>query len=312
MADLKSKNWRELIRPKRIEIQEDTYSDFYGKFTCEPLERGFGITIGNSLRRILLSSLQGAAIVSVKFDGVLHEFTTIPGVVEDVTDIILNLKEIRLKLVNAEEAVMRLSHKGEGVVRAGDIEAGEHVVILNPDQHIATLNKEADLVMEMAVRSGRGYVPAERIKTKDMPIGVIPMDAIFSPIKKVNYVVTNARVGQITDYDKLTLEVWTDGSVTPEDAVAFAAKILKEQMTPFINFEEEPEPLDEEEGEEGEILNENLFRPVSELELSVRSANCLKNANITLIGELVQKTEAEMLKTKNFGRKSLNEIKAIL
>ncbi|MBW2102796.1 MAG: DNA-directed RNA polymerase subunit alpha [Deltaproteobacteria bacterium] len=312
MADLKSKNWRELIRPKRIEIQEDTYSDFYGKFTCEPLERGFGITIGNSLRRILLSSLQGAAIVSVKFDGVLHEFTTIPGVVEDVTDIILNLKEIRLKLVNAEEAVMRLSHKGEGVVRAGDIEAGEHVVILNPDQHIATLNKEADLVMEMAVRSGKGYVPAERIKTKDMPIGVIPMDAIFSPIKKVNYVVTNARVGQITDYDKLTLEVWTDGSVTPEDAVAFAAKILKEQMTPFINFEEEPEPLDEEEGEEGEILNENLFRPVSELELSVRSANCLKNANITLIGELVQKTEAEMLKTKNFGRKSLNEIKAIL
>jgi len=312
LADLKSKNWRELIRPKRIEIQEDTYSDFYGKFTCEPLERGFGITIGNSLRRILLSSLQGAAIVSVKFDGVLHEFTTIPGVVEDVTDIILNLKEIRLKLVNAEEAVMRLSHKGEGVVRAGDIEAGEHVVILNPDQHIATLNKEADLVMEMAVRSGRGYVPAERIKTKDMPIGVIPMDAIFSPIKKVNYVVTNARVGQITDYDKLTLEVWTDGSVTPEDAVAFAAKILKEQMTPFINFEEEPEPLDEEEGEEGEILNENLFRPVSELELSVRSANCLKNANITLIGELVQKTEAEMLKTKNFGRKSLNEIKAIL
>jgi len=312
LADLKSKNWRELIRPKRIEIQEDTYSDFYGKFTCEPLERGFGITIGNSLRRILLSSLQGAAIVSVKFDGVLHEFTTIPGVVEDVTDIILNLKEIRLKLVNAEEAVMRLSHKGEGVVRAGDIEAGEHVVILNPDQHIATLNKEADLVMEMAVRSGKGYVPAERIKTKDMPIGVIPMDAIFSPIKKVNYVVTNARVGQITDYDKLTLEVWTDGSVTPEDAVAFAAKILKEQMTPFINFEEEPEPLDEEEGEEGEILNENLFRPVSELELSVRSANCLKNANITLIGELVQKTEAEMLKTKNFGRKSLNEIKAIL
>jgi len=264
------------------------------------------------LRRILLSSLQGAAIASVKFDGVLHEFSTIPGVFEDVTDIILNLKEIKLKIVDAEEAVIHISREGEGKVTAGDIETHGLVEILNPDQHIATLNKEAKLDMEMVVKTGKGYVPAERINAKDKVIGVIPMDAIFSPILKVNHVVTSARVGQITDYDKLTFEVWTDGSVLPEDAVAYSAKIFKEQMTPFINFEEEPEPEEEEEEEKEEKLNENLFRPVSELELSVRSANCLKNANITLIGELVQKTEPEMLKTKNFGRKSLNEIKAIL
>ncbi|UCF85046.1 MAG: DNA-directed RNA polymerase subunit alpha [Desulfobacteraceae bacterium] len=312
MVDLKSKNWRELIKPKRVEIHQESSTDAYGKFVCEPLERGFGITIGNALRRILLSSLQGAAIVSVKFDGVLHEFSTIPGVIEDVTDIILNLKEIRLKIEDGEEAVIHLSKEGEGMAKAGDIETHGLVEILNPDQHIASLNKEAKLSMEMVVKTGKGYVPFERIKSKDQPIGVIPMDAVFSPILKVNHVVTNARVGQITDYDKLTLEVWTDGSVLPEDAVAYAAKILKEQMAPFINFEEEPEPVEEEEEEKEEKLNENLFRPVSELELSVRSANCLKNANITLIGELVQKTESEMLKTKNFGRKSLNEIKAIL
>lgn len=312
MVDLKSKNWRELIRPKRVEIHQESSTNSYGKFVCEPLERGFGITIGNSLRRILLSSLQGAAIVSVKFDGVLHEFSTIPGVIEDVTDVILNLKEIRLKIVDGEEAVIHLSKEGEGKVTAGDIETHGLVEILNSDQVIATLNKEAKLNMEMVVKTGKGYVPAERIKSKDQPIGSIPMDAIFSPIQKVNHVVTNARVGQITDYDKLTLEVWTDGTVLPEDAVAYAAKILKEQMAPFINFEEEPEPLVEEEDEREEKLNENLFRPVSELELSVRSANCLKNANITLIGELVQRTESEMLKTKNFGRKSLNEIKSIL
>ena len=312
MIDLKSKNWRELIRPKRVEIAQDSSTNTYGKFVAEPLERGFGITIGNSLRRILLSSLQGAAIVSIKFDGVLHEFSTIPGVLEDVTDIILNLKEIKLKILDAEEAVIHLSKKGEGKVKAGDIDAHNLVEILNPDQHIATLNEEAQLEMELVVKTGKGYVPAERINSKDDPIGVIPIDAIFSPIQKVNHVVTNARVGQITDYDKLTLEVWTDGSVLPEDAVAYAAKILKEQMNPFINFEEEPEPSEEEEEEKEEKLNENLFRPVSELELSVRSANCLKNASITLIGELVQKTEAEMLKTKNFGRKSLNEIKSIL
>ncbi len=312
MTDLKSKNWRELIKPKWIEIDQDSHTKCYGKFICEPLERGFGITIGNSLRRILLSSLQGAAIVSVKFDGVLHEFSTIPGMREDVADVILNLKEIKLKIVDAEECVVNLNREGEGEVRAGDIETHGLAEILNPDKYIATLNKEGNLNMEMVVKTGKGYVPAEKGKKKGLPIGVILMDAAFSPIEKVNYVITNARVGQITDFDKLTLEVWTDGSVSSEDAVAYAAKILKEQMNPFINFEEEPEPVEVEEEETEEKLNENLFRPVSELELSVRSANCLKNANITLIGELVQKTESEMLKTKNFGRKSLNEIKSIL
>jgi DNA-directed RNA polymerase subunit alpha len=276
------------------------------------LERGYGITIGNALRRILLSSLQGAAIVSVKFEDVVHEFSTIAGVREDVTDIILNLKQVKLRLKDTEEAVIRLSKQGECKVTAQDMETNGKVEILNPEQHLATLDKEAKLGMEMVVRMGKGYVSTETPRSGENAIGVIPIDAIFSPIRRVNYVVTNARVAQITDYDRLTLEVWTDGSVTPEDAVAYSAKILKEQMTPFINFEEEPEPMEQmEEGEEDK-LNQNLFRPVSELELSVRSANCLKNANITYIGELVQKTEAEMLKTKNFGRKSLNEIKSIL
>lgn len=312
MGDLRSKNWRELIRPKRIEIDPDDYSDRYGKFVCEPLERGFGITIGNALRRILLSSLQGAAIVSVKIDGVLHEFSTIPGVLEDVTDIILNLKEVRIKLLDIERAVIRLHREGEGVVTAADIETDGLVKILNPEKHIATLNHEANLNIEMVVTMGKGYVPSEKNKSADEDMGFIPVDAVFSCIEKVNYIVSNARVGQITDYDKLTLEVWTDGTLLPEDAVANAAKILKEQMNPFINFEEEPEPEEEEEEEEKEKLNENLFRPVSDLELSVRSANCLQNANIKLIGELVQKTDSEMLKTKNFGRKSLNEIKSML
>jgi DNA-directed RNA polymerase subunit alpha len=293
-------------------IADDSHTNFYGKFGCEPLERGFGITIGNALRRILLSSLQGAAITSVNFNSVVHEFSTIPGVLEDVTDIILNLKEVKLKLIDVEEAVIHLSKEGPSVVTANDIQTDGQVEILNTDKHLATLNKEAKLEMEMVVKMGKGYVSAEKIDSKNDAIGVIPIDAIYSPVEKVNYVVTNARVGQITDYDKLTMEVWTDGSVNPEDAMAYAAKILKEQMTPFINFEEEPEPMEEEEEEKEEKLNENLFRPVSELELSVRSSNCLKNANITLIGELVQKTEAEMLKTKNFGRKSLNEIKGIL
>jgi DNA-directed RNA polymerase subunit alpha len=312
LTDLKVRNWRELIKPKSISIEEDSRSHSYGKFVCEPLERGFGITIGNALRRILLSSLQGAAIVSVKFNDVVHEFSTIPGVREDVTDVILNLKQIKLRLVDSEDAVIRLAKKGEGAVTAQDIETDGAVEILNPEQHIATLNKEAKLGMEMVVKMGKGYLSTETAKSGEQAIGEIPVDAIFSPIQKVNYVVTNARVGQITDYDKLTLEIWTDGSVTPEDAVAYAAKILKEQMQPFINFQEEPEPLETEEQEDEEKLNANLFRPVSELELSVRSANCLKNASITYIGELVQKTEAEMLKTKNFGRKSLNEIKGIL
>jgi DNA-directed RNA polymerase subunit alpha len=260
----------------------------------------------------LLSSLQGAAIVSVKFKNVVHEFSTISGVLEDVTDIILNLKEVKLKLIDVEEAEIHLSREGVGVVTASDINTDGMVEILNPEKKLATLNKEAKIEMEMVVKMGKGYVTAEKVDSKNQTIGVIPIDAIFSPIQKVNYVVANARVGQITDYDKLTMEIWTDGSVNPEDAIAFSAKILKEQMTPFINFEEEPEPMEEIEEEEEEKLNENLFRPVSELELSVRSANCLKNANISLIGELVQRTESEMLKTKNFGRKSLNEIKAIL
>jgi DNA-directed RNA polymerase subunit alpha len=312
LADLKVKNWRELIKPKSIAVGEDSHTGFYGKFVCEPLERGFGITIGNALRRILLSSLQGAAIVSVKFKNVVHEFSTIEGVLEDVTDIILNLKEVKLKLTDVEEAEIHLSRDGMGVVTAGDINTDGKVEILNPDKKLATLSKEAKLEMDIVVKIGKGYVTAEKVDSKNQTIGVIPIDAIFSPIQKVNYVVANARVGQITDYDKLTMEIWTDGSVNPEDAIAFSAKILKEQMTPFINFEEEPEPSEEIQEAKEESLNENLFRPVSELELSVRSANCLKNANISLIGELVQRTESEMLKTKNFGRKSLNEIKAIL
>jgi DNA-directed RNA polymerase subunit alpha len=230
---------------------------------------------------------------------------------QDVTEIILNLKEINLKLINTEEAMIHLNKEGEGIVKAGDIKKNDSVEVLNPEQPIATLSNKGKLNMEMVVRIGKGYVPAEKDTGSNHPIGVILLDASYSPIKKVNYVVTNARVGQITNYDKLTIEIWTDASVSPEDAIAYSAKILKEQMTPFINFKEEPEPVEEEE-EEGTKLNENLFRPVSELELSVRSANCLKNAEITMIGELVQKTESEMLKTKNFGRKSLNEIKTIL
>ncbi|NVL92139.1 MAG: DNA-directed RNA polymerase subunit alpha [Desulfobacterales bacterium] len=313
MKKLYQKNWRDLIRPKKIEIETDTFTDFYGKFICEPLERGFGITLGHSLRRILLSSLQGAAIVSVKFNGVPHEFTTLPNIKEDITDIVLNLKEVNLKLIEEEEVELLLDAKGEGVVKAGDMITGGKAEIMNPDQHIATLNKDAVLNAEIVAKSGKGYVPAERNVTEGQEIGVIPMDAIFSPIKKVSYVVGNARVGQRTDYDKLTLEIWTDGTVNPQDALAFAAKILKEQVTAFISFEEEPEEeIEKEEKEEEEKINENLFRPVSELELSVRSSNCLKNANIKHIYELVQKTESEMLKTKNFGRKSLNEIKRIL
>jgi DNA-directed RNA polymerase subunit alpha len=308
------KSWKDLIRPKRLEVEKETLTPFYGKFTAEPFERGFGITIGNSLRRILLSSLQGAAITSVKIDGVLHEFSTIPGTKEDITEIILNLKEVRLKLHTEGPKTIRVKAEGSKVLKAGDILTGDAVEILNPDHYIATLSRDGKLSMEMVVKMGRGYVPAERNKEESQPIGTVPMDAIFSPIKKVNYTVTNARVGQITDYDKLTLEVWTDGSLNPEEAVAHSAKILKDQLSIFITFEEEEEETEthypEDEKEEG--VNENLLRSVDELELSVRSANCLKHANIKLIGDLVQKTEAEILATKNFGRKSLNEIKDIL
>ncbi|MBW2339703.1 MAG: DNA-directed RNA polymerase subunit alpha [Deltaproteobacteria bacterium] len=318
MKKLHQRNWRDLIKPKMIEIETDSFTDFYGKFVCQPLERGFGITLGNALRRILLSSLQGAAIVSVKFDGVPHEFTTIPGIKEDVTDIILNLKEVNLKTINdseeeEEEIKLVLDLKGKREAKAGDMLTDGKVEIMNPDSHIATLNKDAVLHAEMIVKTGRGYVPAEKNVAGDQEIGVIAIDGLFSPIRKVSYVVGNARVGQRTDYDKLTLEIWTNGAVNPQDALAFAAKILKEQATPFINFEEEPEEeVEKEEKEVEEKVNENLFKPVSELELSVRSSNCLKNANIKHIYELVQKTESEMLKTKNFGRKSLNEIKRIL
>lgn len=303
-------NWRELIKPKGIEISAS--SENYGKFVCEPLERGFGITIGNALRRILLSSIHGAAIVSTKIDGVMHEFSAIPGVLEDVSEIILNLKEVRLRMADTEKREIRIEASEGGPVTAGDIITDGGVEILNPEHQIATLSNNAKLNMTMTVHVGKGYVPAEMNKGEDDPVGTIPIDAVFSPIKRVKYVVGNARVGQRTDYDKLTFEVWTDGSVLPEDATAFAAKILKEQMNFFINFDEEPEPEPEEPVAEEEPLNENLLRSVEELELSVRSANCLKNANIRYIGELVQRTEQEMLKTKNFGRKSLNEIKEVL
>lgn len=306
------KNWTELIKPKKLDIDSETHSRFYGKFTCEPLERGFGTTLGNALRRVLLSSLRGAAITSVKIKGVYHEFSPIPGVIEDVSEIILNLKGVRFKLHSRDEKVVVLSAKGEGEVKAGAFQTDGTIEVLNPEAHIATLARDGELVIEATVKSGKGYSPAENNKAEGQPIGLIPIDAIFSPIKKVNHIVSQARVGQQTDYDKLTLEVWTDGSVTPDDAVALAAKILKDQLTIFINFEEPKEESEEKPAVESSRLNENLFRPVNELELSVRSANCLKNANIRLIGELVQKTEAEMLKTKNFGRKSLNEIKEIL
>ena len=307
------KNWRDLIRPKQLQVEKETLSNTYGKFYAEPFERGFGTTLGNSLRRILLSTLQGAAITSVRIKGVLHEFSAIQGVTEDVTDIILNLKGVRLKLHSADQAIIRIVHKGEGVITAGDILVGHSVEVMNPEHHILTCGKDANLEIEMTVRMGKGYVSADRNRDEKAPVGTIPIDAIYSPIKKVNFTVSNARVGQMTDYDKLTLEVWTDGSANPEDAVAYAAKIMKEQLSIFINFDEESEPSQVEESqEEKDKINENLYRTVEELELSVRSANCLKNAGIKLIGELVSKSEAEMLKTQNFGRKSLNEIKDIL
>lgn len=307
-----ARNWRDLIRPKGISIDTESATDFYAKFTCEPLERGFGITVGNSLRRVLLSSLQGAAITAIRIEGALHEFTSVPDVVEDVSDIILNLKEVVFKAATAKTYTVRVEREGPGPVYARDIQLVDGLSVLNPDHLIAVLDKKGPLSMELTVNVGRGYVPAERNKTPTMAIGTIPIDALFSPIRKVNYTVQNARVGQVTDYDKLTLEVWTNGSVSPPDAVAFAAKILKEQLSIWVNFEESEETSYQAVVGDDEPLNENLFRSVEELELSVRSANCLQNANITLIGELVQRTEQDMLKTKNFGRKSLKEIKEIL
>ncbi len=313
MADtFLARNWRDLIKPRKLEVDQDSLRPTYGKFVAEPLERGFGTTLGNSLRRVLLSSLQGAAITSLKIDGVDHEFSTVPEVVEDVTDIVLNLKEVLLRMHTNDQKTLRIEVEGPKEVKAGDIIADDQVEILNPGHHLCTVSEGGKLRMEMTCRRGRGYVPAAANKVAGAPIGTIPVDSLFSPVRKVNYQVTNARVGQVTDYDRLSLEVWTDGSVSPQDAVAYAAKIIKEQLTVFINFDETEEPAPVEAPKEEAKLNENLFRSVDELELSVRSANCLQQANIRTIGDLVQRTEAEMLKTKNFGRKSLKEIKEIL
>ena len=305
-------NWQQLVMPEKVQVNSNPS---YGKFVCEPLERGFGITIGNSLRRIVLSSLYGAAIVSVKFDTVMHEFSVIPGILEDVSEIILNLKEVRFRVADPEPKFVRIDASGEGDLTASDIISDDgKCEVLNPKQHIASLSNKAELKMEMKVQVGKGYSLAEANKDEDAPAGTIPIDAVFSPIKRVNYNVGNARVGQRTDYDKLTLEIWTDGSILPEDAIAYSAKILKEQMNIFINFDEQMEPKPDKRAEDQNLpeFNENLYRSVEELELSVRSANCLKNADINKIYQLVSKTEAEMLKTKNFGRKSLNEIKEVL
>jgi DNA-directed RNA polymerase subunit alpha len=305
-------NWQQMIRPEKIQV---TSNPTYGKFVCEPLERGFGITIGNSLRRIILSSLYGVAITAVKFEGVMHEFSVVPGVLEDVSEIILNLKEVRFRVEDPKPKTVRIDVSGEKDVVAGDIVSDDgRCTVLNPKLHIATLAEKASLKMTMTVKVGKGYSLAEANKDEDAPAGMIPIDAVYSPIKRVNYVVGNARVGQRTDYDKLTMEVWTDGSLKPEDAVAYGAKILKEQMNMFIGFDEEREPNTDRQMDlrDKPRFNENLLRSVDELELSVRSANCLKNADIHKIWQLVSKSESEMLKTKNFGRKSLNEIKEVL
>ncbi len=305
-------NWREIIKPDKLDV---TTTSTYGKFVCEPLERGFGITIGNSLRRIILSSLYGAAIVSVKFEDALHEYSVIPDVREDVSEVILNLKELKLKTSVSEVCTLKLDEKGEKRVTGADVVSPDgKVEILNPEQHIATVSKGGRLNITMKVQTGKGYSLAGANKDEEAPIGTIPIDSVFSPIKRISYVVGTSRVGQKTDYDKLTLEVWTDGSVTPDNAVAYGAKIFKEQLNTFINFDESVEPdHDAKRGDDTyKGFNENLYRNVDELELSVRSSNCLKNAQIYKIYQLVQKTDNEMLKTKNFGRKSLNEIKEVL
>ncbi|MBM9518820.1 DNA-directed RNA polymerase subunit alpha [Desulforhopalus vacuolatus] len=308
------RNWLELITPDRIEIDPDKNSDTYGKFVCQPLERGFATTIGNSLRRILLSSIQGVAITSVKIEGALHEFTPMKDIMEDVSQIILNLKQIRLRLLSGDSQKVTLCKTGPGIVTAGDIDGNLMVEVLNPEQIVCTLTGDVTFQAELTVEWGKGYQPSEKMNKDDLSIGQIPIDAIFTPIKKMQHVTSQARVGQQTDYDKLTLEIETDGSLKPENALAYAAKILKEQMTIFINFDEEKarSQVVKRQEEEVEPLNPYLDKPVEDLELSVRSANCLKNADINYIGDLAQKTDQEMLKTKNFGRKSLNEIKVLL
>src|SRR5436190_13177352 len=304
--------WKGFQKPKRLIAHSENATDKYAKFHAQPFERGFGTTIGNAMRRVLLSSIEGAAITAVKIEGVLHEFTSIPGVVEDTIDLILNLKQIPLKLnVNHAETIY-LRAEGAMEVKAGHIETNPNVEILNPEVHIATLSEEARLNIEMRVKPGRGYVPADRNFDHDLTIGYIPIDSVHSPVKKVNYTVEEERLGQTTDYDKLTLEVWTNGAVSPQSALALGSKLLKDHLAIFINFEETPEMDEEEVDREKERMRENLMRSIEELELSVRSYNCLKNADIKTIADLVQRTEAEMLKTKNFGRKSLNEIKELL
>jgi len=304
--------WRGFQKPKRLAVDAETLTEKYGKFSAQPFERGFGTTIGNALRRTLLSSIEGAAVTAVKIEGVLHEFQSITGVVEDATDIILNLKQIPFKLNGEGPKALYLRVDQPGIVTSGQIEADGDVEILDKEIYIATVSEGGKLDMEMRLKRGRGYVSADKNFDSDLGIGFIPVDSVHSPVRKVNYAVDAARLGQITDYDKLTLEVWTNGTVLPADAVGLAAKLLKDHMSIFINFEEEIETDAGMDDGRGLLRNDNLNRSVEELELSVRSYNCLKNANIQTIGELIQKTEAEMLKTKNFGRKSLNEIKEIL
>ncbi len=304
--------WKGFQKPKRLATETSSLTDKYGMFWAQPFERGFGTTIGNALRRVLLSSIEGAAITAVKIEGVLHEFQSIPGVVEDATDIILNLKQIPFKLSGEGPKAIYLRSDQPGVVTSGMLEADADVEVLDKDVYIATVSEGGRLDMEMRLKRGRGYVSADKNFDEDLGIGFIPIDSVHSPVRKCNYTVEAARLGQITDYDKLTLEVWTNGSITPADSIGLGAKLLKDHMNIFINFEEDIETTAAAEERKPEIRNENLNRSVEELELSVRSYNCLKNANIQTIGELVQKTEAEMLKTKNFGRKSLNEIKEIL
>jgi DNA-directed RNA polymerase subunit alpha len=308
------RNWHELIQPGKLEVDKAKHTDTFGKFVCQPLERGFAATIGNSLRRILLSSIQGAAITTVKIEGALHEFTSMQDVKEDVSEIILNLKQVRLKLNSDKSETVIINKIGPGEVTASDITGNLAVEVMNGDQLICTLTGDTEFHAELTVEWGKGYQPAEKQSKENLSIGQIPIDAIFTPIRQIEYSVSQARVGQQTDYDKLTIEIETDGSVKPENALAFAAKILKSQLAIFINFDEdtvEPEIVDETSGRE-DPLNPYLDKPVEDLELSVRSANCLKNADINFIGELAQKTDQEMLKTKNFGRKSLNEIKTLL
>ena len=305
------RNWQTLIKPKQLSVEPGDDPKRVATVVAEPLERGFGLTLGNALRRVLLSSLQGTAVTSMQIEGVLHEFSSIPGVLEDVTDIVLNVKSIDLRMYGEDPKRMRLRANGPGEVRAGAIDTGHDIEIMNPDLVICTLDSAAKIAMELTVENGKGYVPATQNRPEDAPIGLIPVDALFSPVRKVSYRVENTRVGQVTDYDRLALRVETNGSVTPEDAVALAARILQDQLQLFINFEEPRHPS--EESRPSELpFNKNLLRKVDELELSVRSANCLKNDNIVYIGDLVQKSEAEMLRTPNFGRKSLNEIKEVL